>query len=159
MNTEELCVNGRVSFYAPLNSCSLCSSSMHSIHSLHYIHVTGTDMAAQGQLRAFLSFQQCRESLGLTKDKTYLIMGTSNDMYRNDNDQGWVCCALQLLFFVFLKKYFYTTVYWMIYLTFDFLFPHICSVPQYCSVVVSVHTEKSIVCECPPFMYFPLFCP
>ena len=47
-------------------------------------------MAAHGQLRVFLSFQHCRENLNLTKDGTYLIMGTSKDMYKDDdtNDSG-----------------------------------------------------------------------
>uniref|UniRef100_A0A667Z865 Complement C3-like n=1 Tax=Myripristis murdjan TaxID=586833 RepID=A0A667Z865_9TELE len=47
------------------------------------------DVGAQGGLREFLSYQHCRESLNLKEDKTYLIMGTSRDMYRDDETGGY----------------------------------------------------------------------
>uniref|UniRef100_A0A671YQC5 Complement C3-like n=1 Tax=Sparus aurata TaxID=8175 RepID=A0A671YQC5_SPAAU len=34
----------------------------------------------------FLSYQHCRESLDLKKGKTYLVMGTSRDMYRDEQN-------------------------------------------------------------------------
>lgn len=45
------------------------------------------DVAPQGKLRPFLSYQHCRESLGLTKGKTYLLMGSSKDIHRVDRAQ------------------------------------------------------------------------
>uniref|UniRef100_A0A667XK00 Complement component c3a, duplicate 5 n=1 Tax=Myripristis murdjan TaxID=586833 RepID=A0A667XK00_9TELE len=47
------------------------------------------DVGAQGGLREFLSYRHCRESLNLKEDKTYLIMGTSRDMYRIDEREGY----------------------------------------------------------------------
>ncbi|KAM9769659.1 complement C3-like isoform 1-T1 [Menidia menidia] len=40
-----------------------------------------TDVGPLNKLRAFLSYQHCRESLNLTKGKTYLIMGSSKDIH------------------------------------------------------------------------------
>ncbi|XP_015822501.1 complement C3 [Nothobranchius furzeri] len=40
-----------------------------------------TDPGSEGQLRTFLNYQHCREALGLTPGKTYLIMGSSSDIY------------------------------------------------------------------------------
>ncbi|CAG5928926.1 unnamed protein product [Menidia menidia] len=44
-----------------------------------------SDPAPQGQLRAFLSYQHCRTALDLKTGKTYLIMGSSADI-RKDED-------------------------------------------------------------------------
>nr|XP_057939783.1 complement C3-like [Doryrhamphus excisus] len=46
-----------------------------------------TDMGAQGKLRTFLSYPHCREALDLVIGKTYLIMGSSRDIYRDDQRQ------------------------------------------------------------------------
>ncbi|PWA14974.1 hypothetical protein CCH79_00014289 [Gambusia affinis] len=45
-----------------------------------------TDTNVQGKLRTFLSHQHCRHALNLEKGKTYLIMGSSKDIYRDDQN-------------------------------------------------------------------------
>lgn len=44
-------------------------------------------MAPLGKLRPFLSYQHCRESLGLAKGQTFLIMGSSKDIHRDEQAQ------------------------------------------------------------------------
>lgn len=45
------------------------------------------DVGPLGKLRPFLSYQHCRESLDLTKGKTYLLMGSSKDIHRDAQGQ------------------------------------------------------------------------
>lgn len=47
-----------------------------------------SDVAPLGKLRPFLSYQHCRESLDLTKGKTYLLMGSSKDIHMDDRAQA-----------------------------------------------------------------------
>ncbi|KAM9769651.1 complement C3-like [Menidia menidia] len=56
-----------------------------SMRILEAIKVGTSDPAPQGQLRAFLSYQHCRTALDLKTGKTYLIMGSSADI-RKDED-------------------------------------------------------------------------
>uniref|UniRef100_A0A671YLM0 Complement C3-like n=1 Tax=Sparus aurata TaxID=8175 RepID=A0A671YLM0_SPAAU len=57
---------------------------------LFCIFITGSyDVGPQNQVRAFLSYQHCRESLDLTEGKTYLIMGTSKDIHRDEQNQSF----------------------------------------------------------------------
>ncbi|XP_057700518.1 complement C3-like [Corythoichthys intestinalis] len=42
------------------------------------------DVGAQGQLRTFLSYPHCRDALELDIGKSYLIMGSSRDIHRDD---------------------------------------------------------------------------
>ncbi|CAB1444974.1 unnamed protein product [Pleuronectes platessa] len=42
------------------------------------------DVGPQGKERTFLSYPHCRESLDLGEDRTYLIMGTSKDIQRDE---------------------------------------------------------------------------
>lgn len=49
------------------------------------------DVGPQGKQRTFLGYTHCRESIGLAKGKTYLIMGTSRDIYKDEQEQTWVC--------------------------------------------------------------------
>lgn len=44
------------------------------------------DVGPQDQKRPFLSYPHCRESLDLNVGKTYLVMGTSKDIHK-DNDK------------------------------------------------------------------------
>uniref|UniRef100_A0A3Q3XMB4 NTR domain-containing protein n=1 Tax=Mola mola TaxID=94237 RepID=A0A3Q3XMB4_MOLML len=50
----------------------------------------------EGGLRKFISFPHCRESLALERGKTYLIMGTSKDIFRDElcqyalGERNWV---------------------------------------------------------------------
>lgn len=45
------------------------------------------DVAPLGKLRTFLGYPHCRESIALVKGKTYLIMGMSNDIYKDEQEQ------------------------------------------------------------------------
>ncbi|XP_062243569.1 complement C3-like [Platichthys flesus] len=45
------------------------------------------DVGPEGEKRTFLSYPHCRQSLNLGEDKTYLIMGTSQDIHRDDQHQ------------------------------------------------------------------------
>ncbi|XP_074534541.1 complement C3-like [Halichoeres trimaculatus] len=47
------------------------------------------DVGPAGSLRTFLSYQHCRESLDLKTGKTYLIMGTSKDIHRDEQNQSF----------------------------------------------------------------------
>ncbi|XP_036067509.1 complement C3 isoform X2 [Oryzias melastigma] len=46
-----------------------------------------TDVGPMGKLRIFFSYPHCREALNLVKGKTYLIMGSSGDIYRDEKQQ------------------------------------------------------------------------
>uniref|UniRef100_A0A672GZB2 Netrin module non-TIMP type domain-containing protein n=1 Tax=Salarias fasciatus TaxID=181472 RepID=A0A672GZB2_SALFA len=48
-----------------------------------------TDVGPMGKLRSFLSHQHCRGAVGLQKGKTYLIMGSSQDIRRHDQGQTY----------------------------------------------------------------------
>ncbi|XP_068178625.1 complement C3-like [Antennarius striatus] len=47
------------------------------------------DVGPLGKLRVFLSYPHCRESLDLQTGKTYLIMGSSKDIRRDDKQQTY----------------------------------------------------------------------
>ncbi|XP_068606604.1 complement C3 [Brachionichthys hirsutus] len=47
----------------------------------------GSDVGPKGKQRAFLSYPHCRESLDLQIGRTYLIMGVSKDIHKDDKDQ------------------------------------------------------------------------
>uniref|UniRef100_A0A3Q3G355 Complement C3 n=1 Tax=Labrus bergylta TaxID=56723 RepID=A0A3Q3G355_9LABR len=47
------------------------------------------DVGPRGKLRTFLSYQHCRESLDLEKGKTYLIMGTSKDIHKDEQNLSY----------------------------------------------------------------------
>ncbi|XP_024115559.1 complement C3 isoform X1 [Oryzias melastigma] len=48
-----------------------------------------TDIGPMGKLRPFLSYPHCREALNLVKGKTYLIMGSSRDIHRDEKQQTY----------------------------------------------------------------------
>uniref|UniRef100_A0AAR2J943 NTR domain-containing protein n=1 Tax=Pygocentrus nattereri TaxID=42514 RepID=A0AAR2J943_PYGNA len=57
----------------------------------------GTDTGVEGQERSFMGHANCRESFGIEKDKTYLIMGRSVDLPKIDGrlqyilgEQTWI---------------------------------------------------------------------
>lgn len=63
-------------------------SSLISAEGLNLLFMAGsTDVAVLGKRRTFLSYPHCRESLNLTKGKTYLLMGTSKDIHTDRNAQ------------------------------------------------------------------------
>lgn len=73
--------------------------SVPAIYIADYVFFPGTyDMAPLGKLRTFIGYPHCRESIGLLKGKTYLIMGMSNDIYKDEQEQTWVCSTSKLLF-------------------------------------------------------------
>lgn len=45
------------------------------------------DVAPLGKQRTFLGYSHCRQSIGLQKGKTFLIMGMSNDIYKDEQEQ------------------------------------------------------------------------
>eukprot|EP00066_Takifugu_rubripes_P006969 XP_003972135.1 PREDICTED: complement C3-like [Takifugu rubripes] len=63
------------------------STDVYTMRILEVIKSGTSDVAPQGKMRPFLSYQHCRESLGLTKGKTYLLMGSSKDIHRDDRGQ------------------------------------------------------------------------
>ncbi|XP_073325595.1 LOW QUALITY PROTEIN: uncharacterized protein [Pagrus major] len=65
------------------------STDIYTMRVLEVIKEGSNDVGPQNQLRAFLSYQHCRESLDLTKGKTYLIMGTSKDIHRDDQNESF----------------------------------------------------------------------
>uniref|UniRef100_A0A3B3C6T3 NTR domain-containing protein n=1 Tax=Oryzias melastigma TaxID=30732 RepID=A0A3B3C6T3_ORYME len=46
-----------------------------------------TDVSPKGNLREFVNYPHCREALNLVEGKTYLIMGSSGDIYRDEKQQ------------------------------------------------------------------------
>ncbi|RVE75820.1 hypothetical protein OJAV_G00002540 [Oryzias javanicus] len=48
-----------------------------------------TDVGPMGNLREFVNYPHCREALNLVKGKTYLIMGSSADIYRDEKRQTY----------------------------------------------------------------------
>uniref|UniRef100_A0A672IPY3 Complement component c3a, duplicate 5 n=1 Tax=Salarias fasciatus TaxID=181472 RepID=A0A672IPY3_SALFA len=63
------------------------STDSYTMRILDVIKEGNTDIGPMGKLRTFLSYQHCREALGLQKGKTYLIMGSSKDIHRDDQEQ------------------------------------------------------------------------
>uniref|UniRef100_A0A3B4F898 Complement C3-like n=1 Tax=Pundamilia nyererei TaxID=303518 RepID=A0A3B4F898_9CICH len=60
------------------------STDFYRVQILEVIKEGNTDVGPEGQPRIFISSQHCREAQGLTASKTYLIMGTSKDIYKDD---------------------------------------------------------------------------
>nr|XP_046263023.1 complement C3-like [Scatophagus argus] len=65
------------------------STDIYNMRVLEVIKEGSSDVGARGQLRAFLSYPHCRESIDLTEGKTYLIMGTSKDIHRDEQHQSY----------------------------------------------------------------------
>uniref|UniRef100_UPI0037E890C6 complement C3-like n=1 Tax=Semicossyphus pulcher TaxID=241346 RepID=UPI0037E890C6 len=62
------------------------STDIYTMRILEAIKEGNFDVGPRGKLRPFLSYQRCRVSLGLKPGKTYLIMGTSKDILRDNRD-------------------------------------------------------------------------
>lgn len=54
------------------------------VFSFYTLTTGSTDVGPIGKLRSFFSYQHCRDALSLEKGKTYLIMGSSKDIHRDD---------------------------------------------------------------------------
>ncbi|XP_029941660.1 complement C3-like [Salarias fasciatus] len=63
------------------------STDTYTVRILDVIKEGNTDVGPMGKLRSFLSHQHCRGAVGLQKGKTYLIMGSSQDIRRHDQGQ------------------------------------------------------------------------
>ncbi|MBO6031027.1 MAG: hypothetical protein J6Q22_06110, partial [Prevotella sp.] len=65
------------------------STDIYKMQVLEVIKEGSYDVGPQGKRRAFLSYPHCRESLDLQTGKTYLIMGTSKDIHRDEQIQSY----------------------------------------------------------------------
>ncbi|KAK1885742.1 Complement C3 [Dissostichus eleginoides] len=65
------------------------STDIYTMRVLEAIKEGTFDVGPLNKLRTFLSFLHCRESLDLVVGKTYLIMGTSDDIHRDDAHQTY----------------------------------------------------------------------
>ncbi|XP_032389236.1 complement C3 [Etheostoma spectabile] len=60
------------------------STDIYKVKVLEVIKEGTLDVGPLNKQRTFLSYPHCRESLDLETGKTYLIMGTSKDIHRDD---------------------------------------------------------------------------
>ncbi|XP_033988389.1 complement C3-like [Trematomus bernacchii] len=65
------------------------STDIYTMRVLEVIKEGTFDVGPLNKLRTFLSYPHCRESLELDVGKTYLIMGTSDDIHRDDTHQTY----------------------------------------------------------------------
>ncbi|KAF3687374.1 Complement C3 Complement C3 beta chain Complement C3 alpha chain [Channa argus] len=65
------------------------STDIYTVRVLEVIKEGSYDVGPLNKLRTFLSYPHCRETLALEKGKTYLIMGTSRDIHRDDQNQSY----------------------------------------------------------------------
>ncbi|XP_033961650.1 complement C3-like [Pseudochaenichthys georgianus] len=65
------------------------STDIYKMHVLAVIKEGTSDVGPLNKLRTFLSYPHCRESLDLVVGKTYLIMGTSDDIHRDEAHQTY----------------------------------------------------------------------
>ncbi|XP_027139127.1 complement C3-like isoform X1 [Larimichthys crocea] len=66
------------------------STDIYTMRVLKVIKEGSSDVNHEGQLRTFLSFPHCRVALDLVKGKNYLIMGTSKDIHRDDENNSFL---------------------------------------------------------------------
>lgn len=63
----------------------------------YYVLITESyDGSLPGKMCTFLSSPHCREALDLRKGKTYLIMGASEGLHKDEASQSWVFSGLYL---------------------------------------------------------------
>ncbi|XP_072240559.1 complement C3-like [Leuresthes tenuis] len=61
------------------------NTDMYTMRISKVIKVGTNDPTPADKLRRFISYQHCRKALDLTVTKTYLIMGSSSDIYKDDD--------------------------------------------------------------------------
>ncbi|KAF7641842.1 hypothetical protein LDENG_00270430, partial [Lucifuga dentata] len=66
------------------------TTDFYTMRVVEVIKEGNSDVGPQDKVRTFLSYPHCRESLDLITGKTYLIMGTSKDIYRADQSYHYV---------------------------------------------------------------------
>ncbi|KAM8843649.1 complement C3-like [Synchiropus picturatus] len=62
------------------------SIDVYTMKIMEVIKEGSLDLNSQGELRKFLGYPYCRENFDLHPGKTYLIMGSSSDTYKDDTD-------------------------------------------------------------------------
>ncbi|KAM6938799.1 complement C3-like [Lycodopsis pacificus] len=65
------------------------STDIYKVRVLQVIKEGSKDVHPLNKLRTLLSYPHCREPLDLRTGKNYLIMGTSKDIHRDDQDQSY----------------------------------------------------------------------
>ncbi|XP_042256198.1 complement C3-like [Thunnus maccoyii] len=65
------------------------STDIYTMQILEVIKEGSSDVDPEGKLRAFLSYPHCRDALDLEPDKTFLIMGTSKDIFYDDQEESY----------------------------------------------------------------------
>uniref|UniRef100_A0A3Q3B616 Complement C3-like n=1 Tax=Kryptolebias marmoratus TaxID=37003 RepID=A0A3Q3B616_KRYMA len=65
------------------------STDVYRMLILHVVKEGSSDVGPQNKQRLFLSYPHCREVLDLEKGKTYLIMGTSKDIYADGQSRSY----------------------------------------------------------------------
>ncbi|MEQ2316471.1 hypothetical protein AMECASPLE_032825 [Ameca splendens] len=61
------------------------TTDSYSVRILKVFKQGTTDESPQGKRRTFLTYQHCREALDLKPSKSYLIMGSSSYIYKDDS--------------------------------------------------------------------------
>nr|ADU33222.1 complement component c3 [Epinephelus coioides] len=65
------------------------STDIYTVMVLEVIKEGSYDVGPVNKMRTFLSYPHCRDSLDLATGKTYLIMGTSSDIHRDEQEQTY----------------------------------------------------------------------
>ncbi|XP_030585760.1 complement C3-like isoform X2 [Archocentrus centrarchus] len=65
------------------------STDIYTMQVLEVIKEGSYDVGAQGKQRIFLGYQHCRMALDLEMGKTFLIMGTSADIYKDEPSKSY----------------------------------------------------------------------
>ncbi len=65
------------------------STDIYTMRVLEVIKEGNFDVGPLGKSRTFLSYPHCRESLDMAEGKNYLIMGSSKDIHRGDQDETY----------------------------------------------------------------------
>ncbi|CAN9509990.1 unnamed protein product [Ophioblennius macclurei] len=65
------------------------STDTYVMRILDVIKEGNTDINPVNKLRTFLGYSHCRQALALEQGKTYLIMGSSKDIHRDDKDKTY----------------------------------------------------------------------
>ncbi|XP_054865811.1 complement C3-like isoform X2 [Amphiprion ocellaris] len=65
------------------------STDIYTVRVLEVIKEGSNDVGPQGKLRPFLSYRHCRAALDLWRGKTYLIMGTAQDIYKDEQSRSY----------------------------------------------------------------------
>uniref|UniRef100_A0A8D0AAI4 NTR domain-containing protein n=1 Tax=Sander lucioperca TaxID=283035 RepID=A0A8D0AAI4_SANLU len=87
-NDECICAGGNQND-VKLTESVVCEHKFVKSEILEQTPKPNTNIVLHRDNRTFLSYPHCRDSLDLKTGKTYLIMGTSNDIHRDDSRQSY----------------------------------------------------------------------